>query len=299
MRILVTGGTGFIGSHVVDHLLAKEHEVTILDTRDPKRDDAEYISCDIIDFEGLKKAFKDIEIIYHLAAVSNVNHVYQKPIRSVDINATGTVKILEAARQMDVSRIIFASTEWVYSGLTTDEIITEEILLKPAEHLYSATKIASEHFCISYWELYQLSFTILRYGIPYGPRARRGTVFPIFVGNALTGQPLSIFGKGDQFRQFIYISDLAEGNVAALNDKAKNQIYNITGKEKISVKMIAEKIQELIENVQIIYKESRPGDYKGVTISIEKAKKDLGWEPKVPFEEGLKKYIEWYKKHEL
>ena len=299
MRIIVTGGTGFIGSHVVDQLIEKGHEVTILDELDPKRSDAKFTNCNITDLEGLKKAFKDIDVVYHLAAISNVNNVYKAPIESVDINSTGTVKILEAARQTDVSRVIFASTEWVYSGLVTDEIITEETLLKPTEHLYSATKIASEYFCISYWELYEVPYTIIRYGIPYGPRARSGTVFPIFVGNALKGKPLFIFGKGDQFRQFLYISDLAAGNVATLNEKAKNQIYNITGMEKITVKMIAEAVQELVDNVEIIYKEARPGDYKGVTISTEKAKKEIGWEPKIPFKEGLNNYIEWYKENEL
>jgi len=299
VKVLVTGGTGFIGSHVVDQLLLQDHETTVLDQRKPERDDVRYIDCDILDLDGLTKSFKDIDVVYHLAAVSNVNNVYKKPINSVEINSTGTVKVLEAARKADVSRVIFASTEWVYSGLTTEEIITEETLLKPTEHLYSATKIASEYYCVSYWELYQVAFTVLRYGIPYGPRARSGTVFPIFVGNALKGKPLFIFGKGDQFRQFLYVTDLAIGNVAALNEKAKNQIYNITGIEKITVKRIAETIQQLIDNVEIIYKEARPGDYKGVTISIEKAKKDLKWEPKVSFKEGLRNYIEWYKKHEL
>lgn len=296
MRVLVTGGTGFIGSHLVDQLIEKGHDVTILDQRDPKREDSNFINCDILDIEGLKKALQDIDVVYHLAAVSNVNNVYQEPINSVEINSTGTVKILEAARQTDVSRVIFASTVWVYSGLVTDELITEKILLKPAEHLYSATKIASEYYCISYWELYQIPYTILRYGIPYGPRARKGTVFPIFVGNALAGKPLFIFGKGDQFRQFIYVTDLATGNVAALNEKAKNQIYNITGYQKITVKMIAEKVKELIDDVKIEYKEARTADYKGVSISIEKAKKELGWEPKIPFKKGIEMYIEWYKK---
>lgn len=297
MNILVTGGTGFIGSHIIDHLLEKKHSVTSLDTLEPKRDDINYINCDILDLNGLKAAFKDIDVVYHLAAVSNVNNVYQEPIKSVAINSTGTVKILEAARLCDVSRVIFASTEWVYSGLITDEIIREDTPLKPTEHLYSATKIASEYFCISYWELYKVPYTILRYGIPYGPRARRGTVFPIFVENALSGKPLTIFGEGDQFRQFIYISDLAAANVAALNEKAKNQIYNVTGDLKLTVKMIAEKIKEIIENVEIEYKEARPGDYKGAVISIEKAKQDLGWKPRMPFDEGLKLYIDWYKKY--
>jgi len=299
MRVLITGGSGFIGSHIIDQLIEKGHEVTNLDLVPPQREDINHINCSILDLEGLVEAFKDIEIVFHLAAVSNVNNVYQAPIESVDINATGTVKILEAARRANVARVIFASTEWVYSALPTDKIITEDMLLKPTEHLYSATKIASEYFCASYWELYKMPYTILRYGIPYGPRARRGTVFPIFVGNALKGLPLTIFGEGDQFRQFIYITDLAAGNVAALNEKAKNQIYNLSGTEKITVKMIAERIQELIENVEIDYKEPRPGDYKGVSISIEKARKELGWKPKVPFKDGLKLYIEWYKEFGL
>jgi UDP-glucose 4-epimerase len=296
VKILVTGGTGFIGSHVVDQLIEKDHEVTILDQRNPERGDTKFVDCDIGDLDGLVKAFKDIDIVYHLAAVSNVNNVYDAPIESVEANSLGTVKILEAARRSDVSRVIFASTVWVYSGLRTSDTITEETLLSPVEHLYTATKIASEYYCISYWELYQVSYTILRYGIPYGPRARRGTVFPIFIGNALKGKPLFIFGKGDQFRQFIYISDLAAGNVAAINENAKNQIYNVTGNKKITVMMIAKKVQDLIKGVEIQYKEARPGDFKGVTISIDKAKKDLGWEPKIGFEKGLNSYIEWYKK---
>jgi len=295
MRVLITGGSGFIGSHLIDQLLEKGHDVTNLDLIPPNRDDVTHINCNIADLEGLVETFKDIEIIFHLAAVSNVNNVYQAPIEAVDINATSTVKILEAARRANVNRVIFASTEWVYSALPTDKTITEDMPLKPTEHLYSATKIASEYFCIAYWELYKIPYTILRYGIPYGPRARRGTVFPIFVGNALKGLPLTIFGEGDQFRQFLYVTDLAAGNIAALSEKAKNQIYNLSGTEKITVKMIAERIQELIENVEIEYKESRPGDYRGVSISIEKAKKELGWKPKVPFKEGLKRYIEWYR----
>ncbi|MDD1777210.1 MAG: NAD-dependent epimerase/dehydratase family protein, partial [Candidatus Helarchaeota archaeon] len=191
MKVLVTGGSGFIGSHIIDQLIEKKHEVTNLDLVPPHRTDINHIKCSILDLDGLVKAFKDIEIVFHLAAASNVNNVYQAPVESVELNSTGTVKILEAARRANVKRVIFASTEWVYSGLTTDQYITEDMLLKPTEHLYSATKIASEYFCVSYWELYKMPFTILRYGIPYGPRARKGTVFPIFVANALKGLPLT------------------------------------------------------------------------------------------------------------
>lgn len=296
MNILVTGGSGFIGSHLVSQLLKNGHDVTILDIVDPQRTDVQYINCDIKDLDGLVKSFKNIEVVYHLAAVSNVNNVYEAPIEAVETNATGTVKVLEAAKRNNVSRVIFASTEWVYSGLPTNKIITEDMPLKPTEHLYSATKIASEYFFVSYWELYKVPYTILRYGIPYGPRARKGTVFPIFVENALAKKPLTIFGKGNQYRQFLYISDLVTGNIAALNEKAKNQIYNITGKEKLTIKIIAEKFRDLIGNVEIIFKDARPGDYQGVTVSIDKAKRELGWEPIVPFENGLKMYIDWYKK---
>jgi UDP-glucose 4-epimerase len=123
-------------------------------------------------------------------------------------------------------------------------------------------------------------------------------VIPIFVARALKGEPLTIAGDGSQFRKFIYVEDLAEGNVLALKSVANNKIYNLDGKEKVTIKQIAETVQKLVGGVKIEHTPPRPGDYPGKEVSSELAKKELGWEPKVSFEEGVRRYIEWYKKEE-
>jgi UDP-glucose 4-epimerase len=167
--------------------------------------------------------------------------------------------------------------------------------IEKADHVYTSSKIAAELYCHSYQKLYGQKFTILRYGIPYGPRARGGTVVAIFVRRALNGEPLTIFGDGSQYRNFIYVADLADGNVAALKGSAVNQMYNLEGMRPITVKEVAETVKKLIGDVEIEYKEGRPGDFEGKIVSAEKAKIELDWEPKVEFEEGVRRYIEWYK----
>ena len=147
----------------------------------------------------------------------------------------------------------------------------------------------------SYNNLYDLEFTILRYGIPYGPRARGGTVLPIFLKLALEGKPLTIQGDGLAHRKFIYVEDLANGNVAALNTAAKNQVFNLEGPRNITVKEVAETVKELFDGkVEIVYVEARPGDYAGKVVSNDKSKEIINWEPKIDFKEGAKRYYEWY-----
>jgi UDP-glucose 4-epimerase len=296
--IAVTGGSGFIGSHVVDKLMEQSYEVRVIDTKPPHRNDVDFKDVDILDFNSLLDATKDSEFIFHLAAVSNVNVAFENPITAVRLNSEGTVNILEAARQNKTKRVIFASTVWVYGGAKGINVNEESPFYMPgAGHIYTSTKIASELYCHDYWELYEMPFTIMRYGIPYGPRARSGTVVPIFVRKALAGEPLTIYGDGSQYRNFIYVEDLADGNLACLSDKAENQTYNLEGKRPISVKEVAETIKKLIGNVSIEYKPQRPGDYEGKVVSAEKAMNEINWEPKVEFEEGMRRYIEWFKKN--
>ncbi len=296
MNILVTGGNGFIGSHVVDKLAEENHNVTTFDLAEPYKQPLNHINGDILDFNKLKEATKNIDVIYHLAAVSNVNKAYKDPIKCINLNSTGTINILEAARVNNIKRVIFASTVWVYAGSKEENVDEKSPFHMPgAGHIYTSTKIAGELFCHDYKELYDQDFTILRYGIPYGPRARETTVIPIFVRKAINKEPLTINGSGKQYRNFIYVEDLAEGNVLALNELAKNKIYNLDGTEPISIKQVAETIKSNMGDVEIIHKEAREGDYKGKTVSSEKAKIDLNWQPKTTFLEGMKKYINWYK----
>ena len=297
MNIGVIGGSGFIGSHVVDKLIEQGHEVTVFDIMRPHRNDVRHLYIDITDLSKTAVVLTgDYDAIYLLAAMADVNDVYKNPVEAGEVNILGVANVLEAARRNEIGRVIFASTVWVY-GLSSKKEVDEStpLHIEKADHVYTSSKIAAELYCQSYQKLYGQNFTILRYGIPYGPRARGGTVVAIFVRKALNGEPLTIFGDGSQYRNFIYVEDLAEGNVATLKDIAKNKTYNLEGMRPITVKEVAETVKKLIGDVQIEYKEGRPGDFEGNIVSAEKAKRELGWEPKVDFEEGVKRYIKWYK----
>lgn len=299
MKALVTGGAGFIGSHVVDKLKDKGIEARVYDMVMPtNRRDIEYYQGSLLDLQALRMAVSGIDVIFHLGAVADVKDVYQDPHYSESINVRGTINVLEAARRSGaIKRVVYASTVWVYSDCV-DDAVDETTPLGAPSHLYTATKLAGEYYCLAYSRLYDLGITILRYGVPYGPRARGGAVIPIFVGKALQGEPLTIAGDGSQFRKFIYVEDLAEGNVLALKSIAKNKIYNLDGKEKVTIKQIAETVQKLVGDIKIESIAPRPGDYSGKEVSCELAKKELGWEPKVSFEEGVRRYIEWFKERQ-
>lgn len=294
MKVLVTGGSGFIGSHVVDKLRDKGVEVRVYDCVMPThRKDIEFYQGSILDKAALGFAINGVDAIYHLAALADVKDVYDNPHYAESINVRGTVNVLEVARKSDVRRVFYGSTVWVYSEAQENKVDESTPLHAPA-HFYTATKLAGEYYCQSYSNLYGLEVTILRYGIPYGPRARDGAVIPIFVKKALKGEPITIAGDGSQFRKFVYVEDLAEGNVLALKSIAKGKIYNLDGGEKITITEIVETITKILGNVKIEYVPPRPGDFSGKEVSSNLAKKELGWEPKISFEEGLRRYIKWY-----
>jgi len=298
MKALVTGGSGFIGSHVVDKLRDKGIDVRVYDGIMPTyRKDIEYYQGSILDITSLGFAMHGIDAVFHLAAVADVKDVYNDPYRSESINVRGTINVLEAARNAGVKRIIYGSTTWVYSEAAQNQV-DETTPLHAPTHLYTATKLTGEYYCQSYSKLYGMEVTILRYGIPYGPRARDGAVIPIFVRKAINGEPLTIAGDGLQFRKFIYVEDLAEGNVLALKNIGKNKIYNLDGKEKVTIKQIAETVKKIIGDVKIEFTPARPGDFSGKEVSSDLAKKELNWEPKISFEEGVRRYIKWYNERE-
>jgi len=298
MKVLVTGGSGFIGSHVVDKLIDKGIAVRVYDGVMPTyRKDIEFYQGSILDTTALGFAMNGIEAVFHLAAVADVKEVYNEPYYSESINVRGTINVLEAVRKANVKRLIYGSTVWVYSD-TEENNVDESTPLHAPSHFYTTTKLAGEYYCQSYAKLYGLEVTILRYGIPYGPRARDGGVIPIFVGKALRGEPLTIAGDGLQYRKFIYVEDLAEGNILALKNIAKNKIYNLDGREKITIKQIAETIKKVLGNVKIEYTSARPGDFSGKDASSALAEKELEWVPRISFEEGIRRYINWYKERE-
>lgn len=301
MNIGVIGGSGFIGSHLVDKLLEHGHEVTVFDIKKPHRDDLTHINIDITDLSKTTIALTgSYDVVYLLAAMADVNDVYKNPVEAGEINVMAVGNILEAARRNEIQRVILASTVWLYE-MAIDSEVTEETPLSPdrVNHVYTASKLGAELYCHAYQKLYAQDFTILRYGTPYGSRARAGTVISIFVRKALNHEPITILGDGSQYRNFIYVEDLALGNVAALKTVASNQTYNLDGNRPVTIKEIAETVQRLVGNVEIEYRDARAGDYQGKLVSIEKARKELNWEPKVNLEEGIARYIEWYKENVL
>lgn len=298
MNIGVIGGSGFIGSHIVDKLIDKNHDVTVFDIMRPHREDVRHINIDITDLSKTCIALTgDFDALYLVAAMANVNDVYKNPTEAAQVNIVGVANVLEAAKRNEIDRVLLSSTVWVYD-MAEDETVYESssINIPLANHVYTSTKVAAELYCHSYQKLYDQNFTILRYGIPYGPRARSGTVIAIFTKKALNGEPLTIQGDGSQYRNFIYVEDLAKGNVAALSKNAENQIYNLEGLRPITVKEVAETVKKILgEDVEITYTPARAGDYKGKTVLNTKAEQDLNWTPKVDFEEGVRNYIDWYK----
>jgi UDP-glucose 4-epimerase len=293
--VLVTGGSGFIGSSIVDKLRERGYDVRIFDFVKPQRDDVEWVKGDLLDKKAVLRSFRDVEHVFHLAAVADVNVALSNPELCVQVNLIGTLNVLDAARSVEARRVILASTTWVYG--TAEGIVTEETPIGQPEHLYTATKIAQEHLVTSWNKHYGLPYTILRYDIPYGPRMRPNMAIAMFVRRAMRREPITIFGDGKQGRCFIHIDDLAEGSVLALSERAKNQLINLAGKEFVTINRVVDELRKIFGDVEVRYEPSRPGDFRGVVVSIEKARKLLGWEPKITFDAGLKSYVEYVKNH--
>ena len=298
MRLAVTGGSGFIGSHVVDALVDAGHDVVVIDQTKPYRPDVEHRAIDLMDLDALVDATRDVSFIFHLAAYADVNEVDKAPLDALDLNVGGTLRVLEAARLNNLQRVVLASTVWVYSSVaagdraTVDE--TAEIAIDAERHLYTSTKLAAELLCHDYSHKHGVPFTVLRYGIPYGPRMRPSLVIPIFYRKAISGEPLTLTGDGKQHRKFVYVEDLARAHVLALSDDARNQTFNLDGTEKVTIKQIAETILELTGSSQPIqYVPARAGDYGGAEVSSDLALQVLGWQPETSFEVGLGKTVHW------
>jgi len=290
MVILVTGGSGFIGSHIVDKLVEKDYRVRVFDKEKPHREDVEWRKGDVLNDKEILEACKDIEAIFHLAAIADVNIALSHPELCFHVNEIGTLNVLKAAMAREVDRVVLASTTWVYGR--TSEKADEDTSIPLPDHIYTKTKIGQEQLIIAWQKHYGLPYTILRYDIPYGPRTRSNMAIAIFVEKVIKKEPITIFGDGTQGRCFIYVEDLAEGNIAALKDSGKNEIFNIAGPEFISMNHVINVLREILGKVKVEYAPARPHDFKGLVVSIEKARKLLRWEPKTSFKEGIRKYIE-------
>ena len=302
MKIMVAGGSGFIGSHVVDVLLEQGNEVVIYDLDAPRYNQpCAFVRGDIRDIERMTQTLKGVDIVYLLAAEANVNRFFESPVFSNDITAGGTLSTLEAVRRSGGrARVILASTEWIYGSLPEagDEYITEETpYAQNPDHLYTSSKIASELFCKNYNGIYGILYTIMRFGIPFGDRARAETVTPIFLRRILSGEPITIHGDGSQTRQFIYVRDLARGCAACAAPAAENQVFNLNGGKKIGVLEIVRTLEEILgKKAAVTFVEDRKGNFRGRFISSEKARNTLGWAPRFDYAEAMRLYVEEFLK---
>ena len=241
---------------------------------------------------GADEALAGCDAVAHLAAVADVNDVHAEPRDAEQVNARGTAAVLEAARRAEVKRVVYASTIWVYSDTEDDDGQRDDPAAAARAPLHG-TKLAGELYCKSYQELYGINYTILRFGIPYGPRAREAAVVPAFVNKAFAGEPLTLSGDGLQSRRFVYVEDLAEGVVAGLGEIAENRVYNLSSNEDVTIKQIAELVQEIVGNTEIIYGPARPGDLGSKIVLSDRARDELGWTASTPFQEGVRRYVEW------
>jgi len=282
MNILVTGGSGFIGSHVVDKLAEVGHKVRILDIRpSPYREDIDFLKGSITSREDLRKGLANIDIVYHIAAFSNIDLVKDNPVTTIEYNILGTAYLLEEGRRQKIKRFILASSVYVY---------------EQKGHLYTTSKMASEMLCKDYNTLYSLPYTILRYGTAYGPRSRDADVISLFVKRALNGENLAIHGSGKQKRHFTYVEDLALGSIAALNPVAENKTYTLASEKAVSINELAQTVRKIFNNkITIEYSTARADDYQEELSDLDKTRSALYWEPKVNLEEGIKRCIEWYR----
>lgn len=297
MRCVVTGGNGFIGHHVVQALRDAHHEVIVFDLVGEGR------KVDICDASAVLREVRDVapHYIFHLAAIADARDALNNPSRAVTINIGGTANVLEAARRCRVKRVLLASTCWVANAMGSgllDE--TAPFLPEGGGHVYTTTKVASEHLAHDFQKLYGLPFTILRYGIPYGPGMWPGLVLRNFLDRGFKGEALSIFGDGSASRRFVFVDDLARAHALALQDVAANQAYNLEGMRFVSIRELAELVSRMMGGLEIIYKEepNRVGEftYFRKLISNNKAYIDLGWAPEVELEEGVRRTIEWYRR---
>jgi UDP-glucose 4-epimerase len=293
-KVLVTGGAGFIGSHVVDNLISRGITPRIFDVvPSPHHAPGEvdtYLG-DLTDLDAVRDACQGCDAVIHLAAVADVNHVAADPGYAETVNSRGSFNVVEAARLEGIGRVVYGSTIWVYNA--QPGLADEETNIGLPGHLYTATKLAGEMYCKSYSEQYGLDCTILRFGIPFGPRARAAAVVPAFVKKALAGEPLTIAGDGSQGRRFVYVEDLADGVARGLAPQAANRVYNLVGDETVTVKQIASIVRELVGDVDILHIEARAGDFSGTEVSGARAAAELGWEATTPFTEGVRRYIDW------
>jgi nucleoside-diphosphate-sugar epimerase len=304
MRVLVTGGAGFIGSHIAERLLALGHEVRVLDNFATGRrgnlsgfaDEIELVEGDIQSYERANKAVTGVDIVFHQAALPSVPRSIQDPLTSNATNVIGTLNILLAARDHDVRRVIYASSSSAYGR--NPALPKHEALAPEPISPYATAKLAGEGYCRSFTSVYGLETVSLRYFNVFGPRqdplSEYAAVVPRFITRLAAGRPPVIFGDGEQSRDFTYIENVVDANIRAIDaaDVAGRAI-NVACGERVTLNQLVAELQDLLgTSINPAYAAPRSGEVKDSLADVTLARNLLGYEPIVSLREGLRRTIE-------
>ncbi|MDI6895986.1 SDR family oxidoreductase [Methanocella conradii] len=305
-RVIITGGAGFIGSSITEEL-CNENEVIVIDDLSTgrieniqhliKSEKIKFIKDTITNIALLKRIFKDADYVFHQAAIPSVPRSILDPILSNEAGITGTLCVLVAAHDCGVKKVVYASSSSVYGDTPT--LPKRENMASNPLSPYALTKLAGEQYCRIFNEIYGLSTISLRYFNVYGPRQDPGSeyaaVIPGFITKTIKGEPITIYGDGEQTRDFTYIKDVVQANIRAAESSATGY-YNIAGGKRTSINELADTICRIVgRKVEIRYAPPRPGDIKHSLADITKAKEAFGYEPKYDLGKGLEETVGFFK----
>jgi len=306
-NVVVTGGAGFIGSNLV-RALAGENEVIVIDdlsTGNPENirglidnQSIMFVEGSITDLDLLNKTFKNVDYVFHEAAIPSVPRSVKDPIESNYANVNGTLNVLVAARDSGVEKVVYASSSSAYGDTP---VLPKNEDMKPSPlSPYAVSKLVGEYYCQVFTEVYGLSTASLRYFNVYGPRqdplSEYAAVVPIFISQVLNDDCPVIFGDGSQTRDFTFIRDVVNVNILAMKSKVSG-VFNIAGGKRISINELAKLVMKIIgRNLDIVYEDPRPGDVMHSLADISKAKEKLGYEPRFDLTKGLEETLKWFQK---
>ena len=309
-RCLVTGGAGFIGSHLVDRLVAENRAVTVLDHMSTgkranlsealSRGDVRIVQGSILDRQAIEAAAEGGDLVFHLA-VQCVRRSLSRPLENHGVNVTGTMNVLEVARRRRVRRLIYCWSSEVYGNAGYGDLNETTTVCEPAT-VYGAAKLAGEHYAKAYWQTYGLPTIVIRPFNSYGPREHAtgelAEVIPRFVIRVLNGLPPVIFGTGENGRDFTYVTETARGiALAASCDTLIGRVVNIAYGEMVTVQRLAESITRLCGRADIspLFIEPRPGDIGALRADTRLARETLAFVAEVDLHQGLSRYIDWFR----
>jgi len=303
MKALITGGAGFIGSNIAALLLERGHEVTVLDNLMSGYEEnltglsVSFVRGDVRDAEALKTVTSGVDVIFHLAASVGNKRSIDNPVLDAQINVLGTLNVLEAARASRVRKVVFSSSAGIFGELKTMPI-REDHPVEP-DTPYGANKLAAEKLCLAYAKLYQMECICLRYFNVYGIKQRYdayGNVIPIFVFKILKGEPITVFGDGEQTRDFVNVRDVALANYAAAQATGISGAFNLGSGTQISINHLVALLRKCAGlEFTARFGPPRPGDVRDSLADISKARTLLGFSPSVAMDQGLPEYLAWAK----